>query len=184
MKKFIKIISLLSIALVTLFACKKDVAELKQEDRFSVGLNVASAKGSENAVIVGTKAELKAALTANEKPIFLKKIATANNVFIPIDDEGPDPVDPGQLCWDEINAYYNAHIAGWRQTANQTCTNVMVCLTCPNAGGGLYVMYVIRPTSPKCNMLEAFEAQFTLAAFNFGNGQLEGEAVAAHIKSR
>lgn len=184
MKKFIKITSLLSIALVTLFACKKNESEVKQEDRFSVALKVASARSSENAVIIGTKAELKAALTGNEKPIFLKKIATANNVFIPIEGDGPDPVDPGQLCWDEINAYYNAHIAGWRQTANQTCTNVMVCLTCPNAGGGLYVMYVIRSTSPKCNILEAFEAQFSLAAFNFGNGSLESEAVAAHIKAR
>ncbi|TCC91653.1 hypothetical protein EZ428_07790 [Pedobacter frigiditerrae] len=184
MEKFIKITSLLSLALVTFFACKKDVTEVKQEDRFSVDLKVASAKGSENAVIIGTKAELKAALTASEKPIFLKKIATANNVFIPIEDEGPDPVDPGQLCWDEINAYYNAHIAGWQQAANQNCTNVMVCLTCPNAGGGLYVMYVIRPTSPKCNVLEAFEAQFSLAAFNFGNGELESEAVATHIKRK
>lgn len=184
MKKFIKITSLLSIVLVSLFACKKDVAEVKQEDRFSVGLQVASARGSENAVIIGTKAVLKSALTPNEKPIFLKKVASGNNVFIPIGGDGPDPVDPGQLCWDEINAYYNAHIAGWRQTANQTCTNVTVCLTCPNAGGGLYVMYVIRPTSPKCNMLEAFEAQFSLVAFNFGNGALESEAVAAHIKSR
>ncbi len=82
MKKFIKMISLLSIALVTLFACKKNESEVKQEDRFSVGLKVASARGSENAVVIGTKAELKAALTANEKPIFLKKIATGNNVSL------------------------------------------------------------------------------------------------------
>ncbi|TKC10450.1 hypothetical protein FA048_09705 [Pedobacter polaris] len=184
MKKFIQIIGLLSIALVTLFACKKNEVEVKKEDRFSVGLQAATARGSENAILIGTKAELKAALTAKEGPVYLKKVATANNVFIPIKGEGPGPLNPSEPCWDEIEAYVSAHLAEWQLAANQTCSNVTVCLTCPNAGGGLYVMYVIKPTSPKCNLLEAFEAQFSLAAFDFGNDQLESEAVAAHIKAK
>lgn len=183
MKNSIKIIGTLALALVTLFACKKNEEEIKKEDQFSVAMKIATQRGvTENAIVIGTKAELKAALTQNEGPVYLKKVATNNHVFAPV--VGPLPADPGKNCWDEINAYYQANIAQWQQTANETCTNVMVCLTCPNAGGGLYVMYIIKPNNFKCNMAEAFEAQFSLAAFNFGNNDLESEAVAAHIKSK
>jgi hypothetical protein len=184
MKKFIKVTSILTIAAITFFACKKEAAEQKKEGQLSVAMKIVTGKSTENAVIIGTKAELKAALMGKEGPVYLKKIAKANNVFIPIVGEGPDPVDPSEPCWDEIDAYFSEHIAGWQQAANQSCTNVMICLTCPNAGGGLYVMYVIRPNSPKCAIATSLEAQFSLAAFDFGDDQLEGEAVAAYIRNK
>lgn len=186
MKKFIQIVGILTITIVSLFACKKDEATKTKEERFSVAINVAAGDASEAAIVIGTKAELKAAMAQKEGPIYLKKVAKRNNVFIPIVGEGTGPVgpvDPTSLCRDEINAYVSAHMASWQQTANQTCRNVMVCLTCPNAGGGLYIMYVIKPTNPKCFIATAFETQFNLAVFDFGDGDLEGEAVAAHIKN-
>jgi hypothetical protein len=184
MKKFIQVISILTIAVVALFACKKEEAEQKKEGQLSVAMKITTAKSTENAVIIGSKAELKAALTEKEGPIYLRKVAKANNVFIPIVGEGPGPLDPSQPCRAEIDAYLSEHIAGWQQAANQSCSNVLICLTCPNAGGGLYIMYIIRPNSPKCTIATTFEVQFNLAAFDFGNDQLESEAVAAHIKNK
>lgn len=182
MKKSIKIIGTLAITLVTIFACKKSGEEPQKEERFSVNMQVAT-KGTsgENAILIGTKTELKAALNGKEDAIYLKKVSTASNVFIPI--VGPIK-NPNDLCWDEINAYVNAHKAEWQATANQNCQTVLVCVTCPNAGGGLYVMYAIKPNSPKCTIYEQLEMQFNLAAFNFGDNELESEAVASFVKRR
>lgn len=186
MKKSIKIIGIFSLALVTLFACKKDSEEIKKEERFSVAMKIGTARGgSEDAILIGSKAELKAALTKSEGKVYLKKVSEKNNVFVPVVDGtvGPvDPVNPIDLCWNEIDAYYNAHVGTWKDQANQTCKDVVVCLTCPNAGVGLYVLYVIKPTSIKCTVMDSFEAQFSLVAFNYNNNQLDSEAVANHIK--
>ncbi|WP_113638855.1 hypothetical protein [Nubsella zeaxanthinifaciens] len=181
MKKSIQIIGMLAITLVTFFACKKNEVEPQKEDRFSVNMQVAIKGGEENAVIIGTKAELKAALTEKEKTVYLKKVSINNNVFIPI--VGPVK-DPNGLCWDEINAYVDAHRAEWQATANQNCQTILVCVTCPNSGGGLYIMYAFKPTSPKCMVYEQFEMQYSLAAFNFGDNELESEAIANFIKRR
>ena len=59
---------------------------------------------------------------------------------------------------------------------------VIRCITCPNAGGGLFVMYAIEPNSVKCNVLE-FETMYNLVNFNYGETELEGEAVANLIKT-
>ncbi|MCJ0741677.1 hypothetical protein [Pedobacter montanisoli] len=184
MKKFIQIIGVLALALVTVFACKKSGEEVKKEERFSIAMKVAAANGNtENAIIIGSKTELKTALSEKYVPIYVKKVSASNNVFIPIVGEPVLP-NPNKLCWDEIDAYVNAHKAEWQQQANQTCSTVLVCVTCPNTGGGLYVLYVIKPTSPKCTIYEAFEMQFNISAFNFTNNQLESEAVASFIKGR
>jgi len=183
MKKFIQITSILTIVLVTLFSCKKEEVEQKKEEQFSIAMKVVNGKSTENAIVIGNKEELKAALTGKEGPIYFKKAAKANNVFIPIVGEGTGPVNPSLPCQDEINAYYSEHIAEWQQAANQSCTTFMICLTCPNANGGLYVTYVIKPNSPRCTIATSFEAQFNLAAFDFGDDQLDSEAVAAHIKN-
>jgi len=184
MKNFIKIIGLASVILVGIFACKKDEVVVKKEERFSIDINLATDRGTTNAIIIGTKAELKTSLMGKDGAIYLKKVSSSNNVFVPIDDQGPMPGDPMKACHDEISAYYAANIDAWQQVANQNCRNFMACITCPNAGGGLYVMYLIKPNSPKCTILEAFEAQFNLAAFKFTDGELESEAVAAHIKNK
>ncbi len=181
MKKSIQIIGVLALALVTIFACKKDSEDIQKEERFSVALKVAGEKGTiENAILIGTKAELKTALSAKAKPVMLKKISSSNNVFVPVDDV--KPVDPSEGCWAEITAYASAHMAEWQQLANQTCTTVLRCLTCPNAGGGLYVMYAIEPNSINCTVLE-FEMQHALVKFNFNDNELEGEAVASVIRN-
>jgi hypothetical protein len=184
MKNFIQIIGILTIAIVCFCACKKQEVEQNKEDQFSVSTKLVMGKSTENAIIIGTKAVLKAALAKKEGPLYLKKIAKANNVFIPIVGEGPDPLDPSRPCREEIDAYYSEHIAEWQQAANQSCTTIMMCLTCPKAAGGLYVTYIIRPNNPRCTIATTFEDQFNLFAFNFGNDQLENEAVAAHIKNK
>lgn len=184
MKKSIKIIGIFALALVTLFACKKDGEEIQKDERFSVAMKVATARGgSEAAILIGSKDELKTALTKNEGKVYLKKVSEKNNVFIPVvgDPVGPvDPVNPIDLCWDEIDAYYDANVGTWREQANATCKDVIVCLTCPNAGAGLYVLYVIKPNSPKCMVMDSFEAQFSLVAFNYN--ELDSEAVGNLIK--
>lgn len=182
MKKSIQIIGVLALALVTIFACKKDSEEIEKEERFSVALKVAGEKGTiENAILIGTKAELKSALSAKAKPVLLKKVSAKNNVFVPVDDD-VKPVDPSEACWSEITTYASAHMAEWQQLANQTCTTVLRCLTCPNAGGGLFVMYAIEPNSIGCTVLE-FEMQHALVKFNFNDNELDSEAVASVIRS-
>ncbi|WP_410221870.1 hypothetical protein [Pedobacter sp.] len=185
MKKFIQILGVLALALATVFACKKSGEEVKKEERFSVAMKVAEANGNtENAIIIGSKAELKTALSEKDAPTYVKKVSASNNVFIPIVDGGTVVPNPNKLCWDEIDAYVNAHKAEWQQQANQTCSTVLVCVTCPKAGVGLYVLYAIKPTSPKCTIYEAFEMQFNISAFNFTDNQLESESVASFIKGR
>jgi len=185
MKKHIHIIGILALALVTIFACKKDGEDIKKEDeRFSVAIKVAAGKEStENAILIGTKAALKVALTTKGEPVMIKKVANKNNVFIPIGDDDVEPVDPSEACWDEINAYAAARRNEWQALANQTCTTVIRCITCPNAGGGLFVMYAIAPNSIKCAVLD-FESAYSLAKFNFNDNELEGEAVASVIRGR
>ena len=180
MKNRIQIIGILALALVTFFACKKDAEELQKDDRFSVAIKVAAERGTtENAILVGSKAELKAALSKKGEPVIIKKVSTKNNVFVPVLDD-VKPVDPSKGCWSEISAYAAAHMAEWQALANQTCTTVIRCITCPNSGGGLFVMYAIEPNSPNCNVLE-FEMQHSLAIFNYGDNELDSEAVASMI---
>ncbi len=181
MKKSIQIIGILALALVTIFACKKD-EEPQKTERFSINMQLATkGSSSENAIIIGTKAELKEALKTPGEPVYVKKVSVANNVFAPV--VGPVK-DPANLCWEEINAYVDAHRAEWQATANQNCQTVLVCVTCPNAGGGLYVMYAIKPNSPKCVVYEQFEMQYSLATFNFSDKELESEAVANYVRRK
>jgi hypothetical protein len=184
MKNFIKIVGIATITVVSLFACKKETADQNKEEQFSAALTVVTGKSTESGIVIGTNAELKRALSHKEGPIYLRKVAKANNVFIPIVGEGPGPLNPSLPCWDEIEAYASEHQAEWQQAANASCRTIMICLTCPNAGGNLYVTYIIKPNSPRCTIATAFEAQFNLAAFDFGNDELESEAVAAHIKNK
>lgn len=184
MKKHMHIIGILALALVTIFACKKDGEEVKKEDdRFSVAIKVAAGKEStENAILIGNKAALKAALSKKGAPVMIKKVANKNNVFIPVNDD-VKPVDPSEACWSEITAYAAAHRNEWQALANQTCTTVIRCITCPNAGGGLFVMYAIEPNSINCAAID-FETAYALAKFNFNDSELEGEAVASVIRGR
>jgi hypothetical protein len=189
MKNSIKTIGALVFILFTILACKKTEDDFKveeKEQKYSFAMKVSSAKGeAEEAIIIGTKAELEKALSAKSGSVYLKRIAEKNNVFIPVTGtvtDGPQPVDLNKLCWDEINAYYSANIATWQQSANQTCENVYVCITCPNTGLGLFVLYAISPNSVRC----ATVAEFTisLSKFNFNNDELESESVANFIKSK
>jgi hypothetical protein len=189
MKNSIKIIGTLAVILSITFACKKDKQDIKLEEqgKISAPIKMATMTGkSENAIIVGTNAELEAAFSGKQDRVLLKKAAEKNNLFIPVTGTtGPvDPVDPSELCWDEINSYYSEHIDGWLSIANQTCKPYTVCITCPNAGGGLYVMYVIKPTSPKCNISEATAVLYNFSKFNFTVGDYESDAVASYINPR
>lgn len=143
------------------------------ESNFFVALQLELGRGkSEKAILVGSDLELKSALS-KDSHVFLKKAAIQNNVFVPV--VGPvEPIDPTKACWDEIRNYYNAHLPQWQQQANQTCKDVYICLTCPNSGGGLFVLYVIKPNSPKCNILEA---QYNFSKFNFSDRDYDSDEV-------
>ncbi|SFG65626.1 hypothetical protein [Pedobacter insulae] len=166
MKNSIKIFGSLAIIVSVLFACKKSNDEIKAAEKpqkFSVAIQMANTRDKvESGIVVGTKAELDKAFSETNTIVYLKKDATKANLFIPdTGTTGPvDPVDPSALCWDEINSYYDAHIAGWLAIANQTCKPYLVCITCPNAGGGLYVMYMIKPTSFRCATIEPVSASY------------------------
>ena len=74
MKKSIKIIGIFALALVTLFACKKNGEETQKDERFAVAMKVAMPRGgTEAAILIGSKEELKTALTKNGGKVYLKK---------------------------------------------------------------------------------------------------------------
>ncbi len=183
MKKSIQIIGVLAVMLVTLFACKKNETEVKKEERFSVAINMVTKEGSQNAIMIGTKAELQAALAEGDKRTILKRVSLKNNVYTPV--VGPvEPIDQNKLCWDEIDATIAANSTAWQNAVNQTCKPAMYCLGCPNVGLGLNVLYAVNPTSIKCFVLPNFEAQYSLLSFPFGDGDLDGDAVAVHINPK
>lgn len=182
MKKSIQMIGAIAIVLTVILACKKNNDEPQKEERFSVAIKVAADRGTtENAILVGSKAELKTALSKKGELVLIKKVSTKNNVFVPVLDD-IKPVDPTTAYWTEIRTYAAERMAEWQALANQTCTTVIRCITCPNSGGGLFVMYAIEPNSPKCNVLE-FETMYNLVNFNYRETELEGEAVANLIKT-
>lgn len=182
MKKSIQIIGVLAVVLVTLFGCKKKEVEIQKEERFSVSINMVTKEGSQNAIMIGTKAELKAALTEENKRVMLKRVSVKNNVFLPVVGPSPvEPVDQIQLCWDEIDATIAANKGTWQELANQTCQPAMYCLGCPNVGLGLQALYPVYPTSIKCNVVP-FES--LLASFKYSNDELDGEAVASFINPK
>ncbi|TZF84703.1 hypothetical protein FW774_06890 [Pedobacter sp. BS3] len=188
MKNSTKIIGALAVILSITFACKKDKQDVQSEEKeqkFSAPIQMAAKGESENAIIIGTNTELEAAFSGKQDVVYLKKAASKNNLFVPVTGTvGPvDPVNPSELCWDEIHNYYSAHIDSWLSIANQTCKPLPVCITCPNAGGGLYVLYIIKPTSPRCNISEATAVLYNFSKFNFTANQYESESVSSYINT-
>src|SRR5690625_3705519 len=162
MKTHFKIIGIVVLVLIGLYSCKKNddaKPEKKQtEQMYAVKIKSVSPKGKEEgAIVIGTKEELNRAFESG-KSMTLERIARKNNIFSPKDPVvGPgDPSSPDEECWTEINNYYEAHYGEWLELANLHCTDVYRCLTCPKAGIGLFVMYVIHPTSLKCTVKEAY----------------------------
>jgi hypothetical protein len=184
MKTSIKIIGMLAIVMTMLFGCDKaeTVKEESKDQKFSVAIKVANAKGEvENGLMIGTSKELETALSGDKDMVYLKRASKANNLFTPVVGTVTDgPVtDVFEVCWDEITAYYNEHRPQWLAAANQSCEDVIVCLTCPNSGGGLYVLYVIKPTARKC--LEVADISLTerykFAKFGFEVADYESAKV-------
>lgn len=195
MKKSIRQIGISAIAaLMTFASCEKQtsVMEITEQDaRYSVEIEVVSAKGiREKGIVIGTKPELDAAFNSKIEKITLKKASKSNNVFVPVrgpvvDPVGPvDPVDPMALCWAEIDNYYDAHYEEWLNVANQHCQPVGVCLTCPNAGVGLFVMYQIKPTARKCFPLVAASWAEKQKLFDFDENQYDSDQVAHYIQGK
>jgi len=196
MKKQIATIGTLAFLLLMSFGCeKKELATVEAEEtkveKFAVVTHVEDLKGNlEKAIIVGTKAELQKSLMG-DRPATLKKGSERANILIPsvvgpVGPVGPvDPVDPHAACWDEIMAYHDAHIAEWKALANQTCEVLWRCITCPNAGGGLFMAFYIHPTNPRCNLMEAvkLEEKFTLNPFNFDEDDYESDQVLEFIRA-
>ncbi len=183
MKTSTKFIGALLITMSTFFACEKsEVKKEAEEQKYSVALNVVGLKGEvEKGILVGAKAELEKALTA-DGAVAISKASKANQLFIPPIGDTP-PADPWVLCKSEIDAYYAEHIAQWQAQANSTCKDVIVCLTCPNANGGLFVLYVIKPNSIRCTTLVADAAiRFGFSKFDFGVGDYEGTGVSSYIR--
>ncbi len=182
MKKSIQIIGVLAVVLITLFGCKKKEVEIQKEERFSIAIKLANKQGGlDNAIMIGTEVELKAALAAKEKTVQLKKISKLNNVFLPVVGPTQEPVDPVAACWDEINAFVAEHKAEWQAIANANCITVYVCVPCPNVGLGLSPLMYTEPTSIKC-----FPRPFAslAASFKYSDDELDGEPVASFINAK
>lgn len=190
MKTKITKIGTLALMLLAVFACEKKDVELAEakEQKFAVVTYLEDQKGSlEKAIIVGTKAELEASLMKEEAPR-LKKMSAKVNLLIPTGvvapvGPTPDPYDPYTACWDEIEAYYDAHIAEWQALADATCQVVSRCLTCPQAGVGLFVMYAIQPNPRRCSeaVAHTIEERYHLNSFNFEEEDYDSEALIEFI---
>ena len=185
MKKFIKIGSILTLALMFgLTSCKKEnnvkPDQEQKEQMFAVKIQVNSPTGeNEIAIVIGTKKELGSAFNG-DKGMMLRKAARKNNVFV-LDTKPVGPVaDPFKPCWDEINQYRDAHWAGWLAEANTTCKTQLHCITCPESGGGLFVMFEVKPTSIKC--VKMVEALHQMVAFDFGQNVYDTPEVYEYIQ--
>lgn len=188
MKNSRTIIGALALIVLVTFGCKKE-AKLETEEQFSVAMQKSSFKGeNENAIVVGSKSELEALFSGKMDRVYLKKASEKNNLFRPVVGTGTtgpvDPVDPINFCWDEINAYYNEHIQSWQAIANETCKPYVTCITCPNAGGGLYVMYAIKPNGKNCMIYEQAAVMYNFTPFNFTINQYDTEAVSSVINPK
>lgn len=156
--------------------------------KYAVGFQLQlNGKPSEKAILIDPKSRLKTLIENDtNETVYLKKLSDRNPVFamIPSTTDGTtDPVhpsDPTSACWKEIQSYYQNHYEEWQNQANQNCREVMVCLTCPRAGIGLYVLYVIKPNNIKCLKVAIAEMQYTL--FDFPGDDSDSNAVAAFIE--
>ncbi len=181
MKKFIKIGSILTLALmIGLISCKKENnVNPDKEKMFAVKIQISSPEGGqEKAIVIGTKKELGSAFNG-EKGTLLKRAARKNNVFV----LNPDPVgpdtDPFRECNIEINQRRDALWAGWLAQANATCQTQLQCITCPESGGGLWVTFEIKPTSIKCRDIKYEHA---LVQFNFSGNDYDNKEVYEYIQ--
>ncbi len=191
MKNSTKIIGALAVILSITFGCKKEKeVKLETKEQFSVTMQKAAFKGeNENAIVVGSKADLEKIFSGKMDRVFLKKASEKNNLFLPVIGTGTtgpvDPVNPKDFCWDEINAYYAEHIQMWQAIANETCKPYVTCITCPNSGGGLYVMYSIKPNSKNCMIYEqAAAVMYNFTPFNIPSNQYDTEAVSLLINPK
>lgn len=169
MKNSIKRIGVAAIIMMfSLVSCDKDddsVKPVEPEKMFAIDIEVTSPSGMpEKGIVIGTKPELEKVVSKKNKAQVMRKESRMNNIFVPNPNDPVEPVDPTDECWDEIEAYYDSHIQEWQFQANETCTDITRCLTCPEAGVGLFVLYVIEPTSIDCNILEV---EYLLEALNF-----------------
>lgn len=142
MKKYFSITLILALAVTVFSSCKKDqVKPDETEITYAADMRI-MADGADpvNATLIGSKDQLNKAID-NPKGALVQRIATGGNVFSPV----LDPIDSYAMCWAEVDAYYAAHIEEWQAIANRECREFLVCIGCPNAGGGLFVMYAIKP---------------------------------------
>lgn len=186
---FTKIGILAVVIMFTLTSCDKDDTEpiepVQDKEMFAMGIEVRSDTGlMEKGILVGTEPELKKAIQGNEGEIYLTKESQANNIYIPNPDVGVSGDDTTDDCWNEITSYYNNNYNIWLQKANEYCKDVSICLTCPEAGGGLYVLYVIEPNSINCITDEEldFSLAYALKPFPYDPGDYESEEVSMYIK--
>ncbi|WP_017258289.1 hypothetical protein [Pedobacter arcticus] len=188
MKNSRTIIGALSFILLVTFGCKKEKeAKLDTKEQFSVAMQKSSFKGeNENAIVVGSKSELEALFSGKKDRVFLKKASEKNNLFRPVVGTTGPVVDPEPIdfCWEEINTYYNEHIQSWQAIANETCKPYVTCITCPNSGGGLYVMYAIQPKGKNCLIYEQASIMYNFTPFNFTVNQYDTEAVSSVINPK
>ncbi|HEX7366407.1 MAG TPA: hypothetical protein VF273_04885 [Pelobium sp.] len=189
MKNSTKIIGALSAIIFLSFACKKEkeTTRIDGEQKYAVSIQKGNFSDKpESAVLIGTKASLETTFDGKKDVIYLKKISAKNNVFIDVTGtvDPLDPKNPIDLCWDEINAYYQQHYQEWQATANQNCKPFITCITCPKANAGLFVLYVIKPNSAKCNIAEAVSVMYNFNKFDFGSDDYDTEAVSAYINAK
>lgn len=180
MKKLIQSLGLLTLILTIFVSCKKENTVKPGDEKYAISFNVTSPeRGVEKGILVGSKAELEAIVKGESNGIKVSRLAKTNNVFGVITKDPVTPYDPSEECWSEITNYKDAHIEEWLQIANSTCKPYMTCITCPQSNFGLFVLYVIKPTSIKC--VESASAVMT--RFNFDRTQYDTREVSDYIKN-
>ena len=109
----------------------------------------------------------------------LKKAGEKNNVFVLAPRPAGPASDPYTACWNEIYQHRDAHWAEWLSKANSTCKTQLRCITCPESGIGLFVMFEIKPTSIKCKEIKVEHA---FVKFDFKENVYDTQEVYQYIQ--
>lgn len=167
MKKFIKIGSILTLALmIGLISCKKEKnvkpdKEQKEQLYFvKTEVPIVDPSGNERiekGIIIGTKKELDMVLDSSNGStgVSMMVVGPHNYVFV-VDRK---PYDPKTECDMQIYNMKRAMWQQWQNEANETCTPVTNTLNCsyPYYLFSEPQTFTVYPSHVKCGSLKAFE---------------------------
>lgn len=180
MKKFIKIGSILTLALmIGLISCKKEnnvTPDKEQKEQMYVvktQVPIVDRNGKkriEKGIIIGTKKELDRVLDSSNGStgVSMMVVGPNNHVFV-VDKK---PYDPKTECNMQIYNMKRAMWQQWQNEANETCTPVTNTLNCsyPYYLFSEPQTFTVYPSYSKCGYIRVFEKIKFPFEVNLGDG--------------